>query len=134
MLSWPHERRHRCALRPFRAARPRAFRAEAGDHRRLPPVSILVPLKGEAAVAGQLLAALARMEYPAPLLDIKLVLEAGSQRVLGVHIVGHGAGEMIQLAAVAVGMGATKADFDRTVAVHPTAAEELVTLPAPQPS
>ncbi|MBB5224130.1 glutathione reductase (NADPH) [Amaricoccus macauensis] len=62
---------------------------------------------------------------------MKLVLEAGSQRVLGVHIVGHGAGEMIQLAAVAVGMGATKADFDRTVAVHPTAAEELVTLPAP---
>ncbi|MFT3975010.1 MAG: glutathione-disulfide reductase [Amaricoccus sp.] len=62
---------------------------------------------------------------------MKLVLEAGSERVLGVHIVGHGAGEMIQLAAVAVGMGATKADFDRTVAVHPTAAEELVTLPAP---
>ena len=62
---------------------------------------------------------------------MKLVLEAGSQRVLGVHIVGHGAGEMIQLAAVAIGMGATKADFDRTVAVHPTAAEELVTLPAP---
>jgi glutathione reductase (NADPH) len=62
---------------------------------------------------------------------MKLVLEAGSQRVLGVHIVGHAAGEMIQLAAIAVGMGATKADFDRTIAVHPTAAEELVTLPAP---
>lgn len=62
---------------------------------------------------------------------MKLVLEAESQRVLGVHIVGHGAGEMIQIAAVAVGMGATKADFDRTVAVHPTAAEELVTLPTP---
>lgn len=62
---------------------------------------------------------------------MKLVMEAGSQRVLGVHIAGHGAGEMIQLAAIAVGMGATKADFDRTVAVHPTAAEELVTLPAP---
>lgn len=62
---------------------------------------------------------------------MKLVLEAGSQRVLGVHIVGHGAGEMIQLTAVAMGMGATKADLDRTVAVHPTAAEELVTLPAP---
>lgn len=62
---------------------------------------------------------------------MKLVLEADSERVLGVHIAGHGAGEMIQLAAIAVGMGATKADFDRTVAVHPTAAEELVTLPAP---
>jgi cellulose synthase/poly-beta-1,6-N-acetylglucosamine synthase-like glycosyltransferase len=46
------------------------------DIRRLPPVSILVPLKSEAAIAGHLLRALARMEYPAPLLDIKLVLEA----------------------------------------------------------
>jgi len=57
----------------------RATRAEAtrlSDHRRRPSVSILVPLKGEAAVAGQLIAALGRMEYPAPLLDIKLVLEA----------------------------------------------------------
>ena len=44
--------------------------------RRLPPVSLLVPLKGEAAVAGQLMAALGRMDYPAPLLDIKLVLES----------------------------------------------------------
>ncbi|MEP9378269.1 glutathione-disulfide reductase [Aquabacter sp. CN5-332] len=59
---------------------------------------------------------------------MKLVVEQGSEKVLGVHIVGPDAGEMIQLAAVAVGMGATKADFDRTVAVHPTSAEELVTL------
>ena len=48
--------------------------------------------------------------------------------MLGCHIVGEGAGEMIQLAAIAVKMGATKADFDATVAVHPTVAEELVTL------
>ena len=47
--------------------------------------------------------------------------------MLGVHIVGHGAAEMIQLAAVALRMGATKDDFDRTMAVHPTSAEELVT-------
>lgn len=59
---------------------------------------------------------------------MKLVVEQGSDKVLGVHILGPDAGEMIQLAAVAVGMGATKADFDRTVAVHPTSAEELVTL------
>lgn len=59
---------------------------------------------------------------------MKLVVEQGSGKVLGVHIVGPDAGEMIQLAAVAVGMGATKADFDRTIAVHPTAAEELVTM------
>ncbi len=62
---------------------------------------------------------------------MKLVVAAGSRRVLGVHIVGHGAAEMIQLAAVAVGMGATKEDFDRTLAVHPTAAEELVTMRPP---
>jgi glutathione reductase (NADPH) len=59
---------------------------------------------------------------------MKLVVEQGSEKVLGVHIVGPDAGEMIQLAAITVGMGATKADFDRTVAVHPTSAEELVTL------
>ncbi len=62
---------------------------------------------------------------------MKLVVAAEGERVLGVHIIGHGAAEMIQLAAVAVSMGATKADFDRTLAVHPTAAEELVTMHAP---
>lgn len=64
---------------------------------------------------------------------MKLVVAADSRRVLGVHIVGPGASEMIQLAAVAVGMGATKDDFDRTLAVHPTAAEEMVTLRTPPP-
>ncbi|MEM9011440.1 MAG: glutathione-disulfide reductase [Pseudomonadota bacterium] len=62
---------------------------------------------------------------------MKLIVARDSQRVIGCHIVGHGAGEMVQLAAVAVKMGATKADFDRTVAVHPTAAEELVTMREP---
>lgn len=62
---------------------------------------------------------------------MKLVVAKDARRVLGVHIVGHGAGEMIQLAGVAVKMGATKDDFDRTVAVHPTAAEELVTMATP---
>ena len=61
----------------------------------------------------------------------KLVVEAGTRRVLGCHIVGQNAGELIQLAAVAVKMGATKEDFDRTVAVHPTAAEEIVTMKSP---
>ena len=51
--------------------------------------------------------------------------------MLGVHLVGPGAAELIQLAAVALRMGATKDDFDATIAVHPTAAEELVTLRAP---
>jgi glutathione reductase (NADPH) len=62
---------------------------------------------------------------------LKLVVERAGDTVVGVHIMGHDAGEMIQLAGIAVTMGATKADFDRTVAVHPTAAEELVTMRTP---
>jgi len=59
---------------------------------------------------------------------MKLVVRQSDQRVLGVHIVGEDAAEMIQMAGIAVKMGATKHDFDRTCAVHPSAAEELVTL------
>lgn len=59
---------------------------------------------------------------------MKLVVEQDTQKVLGVHIVGESAAEMVQLAAIAVKMGATKRDFDNTVALHPTASEELVTL------
>jgi glutathione reductase (NADPH) len=62
---------------------------------------------------------------------MKLIVEKATDKVRGVHIMGHDAGEMIQLAGIAVTMGATKADFDRTVAVHPTAAEELVTMRTP---
>ncbi|NWG46558.1 MAG: glutathione-disulfide reductase [Alphaproteobacteria bacterium] len=58
----------------------------------------------------------------------KLVVDARTDRVLGCHILGHEAGEMIQIAGIAVKMGATKAQFDATCAVHPTAAEELVTI------
>ncbi|MFC3692092.1 glutathione-disulfide reductase [Chenggangzhangella methanolivorans] len=59
---------------------------------------------------------------------MKLVVDAATTKVLGVHIVGEDAAEMIQVAGIAVKMGATKADFDATVALHPSAAEELVTL------
>jgi glutathione reductase (NADPH) len=59
---------------------------------------------------------------------MKLVVDADSQRVVGVHIVGPEAPEMIQLAAIAVKAGLTKAQWDATCAVHPTMAEELVTL------
>jgi glutathione reductase (NADPH) len=62
---------------------------------------------------------------------MKLVVDGETDRVLGVHICGPDAGEMIQLAGIAVKMGATKADFDATMAVHPTAAEELVTMRTP---
>ena len=61
----------------------------------------------------------------------KLVVCATTRRVLGCHIVGPEAGEMIQLVAIAIKMGATKEDFDRTVAVHPTMSEELVTMRKP---
>ena len=62
---------------------------------------------------------------------MKLVVDETTRKVLGCHIVGPEAGEMIQIAAIAVKMGATKEDFDRTVAVHPTMAEELVTMRKP---
>ena len=59
---------------------------------------------------------------------MKLLVDAASGRVVGCHIAGPDAGEMIQLIGIAVRMGATKADFDATMAVHPTMAEELVTM------
>lgn len=59
---------------------------------------------------------------------MKLVCVGVEERVVGCHVFGHGADEMMQGFAVAVRMGATKADFDATVAIHPTSAEELVTL------
>lgn len=59
---------------------------------------------------------------------MKLVVDADTDRVLGCHILGPDAGEMAQLVGISVRMRATKADFDATIAVHPTAAEELVTL------
>lgn len=62
---------------------------------------------------------------------MKLIVDGATDKVLGLHILGPEAGEMIQLAGVAMAMGATKADFDRTMAVHPTAAEELVTMRQP---
>ena len=63
-----------------------------------------------------------------PRCDMKLVTVGPKQRVVGVHVVGPGADEMMQGFAVAVRMGATKEDFDDTVAIHPTSAEELVTM------
>jgi glutathione reductase (NADPH) len=59
---------------------------------------------------------------------LKLVVDGETDRVVGCHIVGEGAAEMIQIAAIAVKMRATKADFDATMALHPTVAEELVTM------
>jgi glutathione reductase (NADPH) len=63
-----------------------------------------------------------------PRCDMKLVTVGPKKRVVGVHVVGPGADEMMQGFAVAVRMGATKEDFDDTVAIHPTSSEELVTM------
>jgi glutathione reductase (NADPH) len=65
-----------------------------------------------------------------PRVLLKLVVEKASDRVLGCHMVGEHAAEIIQMAAIAIGMGATKADFDRTMALHPSVAEEFVTMPS----
>jgi glutathione reductase (NADPH) len=59
---------------------------------------------------------------------MKLLVNPADNKVVGVHIVGPDAGEMIQMAAIAVKMGVTKSQWDSTCAVHPTAAEELVTM------
>jgi len=60
---------------------------------------------------------------------IKLICDEPTRRVLGLHVVGDDAPEIVQAAAIAITMGATKDDLDRTIALHPTAAEELVLLP-----
>ncbi|MEJ8476089.1 glutathione-disulfide reductase [Roseibium algae] len=62
---------------------------------------------------------------------MKLIVDADTDKVLGVHIMGPDAGELAQVLGITVSMDATKADFDRTIAVHPTAAEELVTMREP---
>src|SRR5439155_9296279 len=62
---------------------------------------------------------------------MKLVVDGTTDRVLGCHIVGDTAAEIVQAVAIAVKMKATKADFDATIALHPTAAEELVTMRTP---
>jgi glutathione reductase (NADPH) len=59
---------------------------------------------------------------------MKLVTVGDDERIVGCHVIGEGADEMMQGFAVAIRMGATKKDFDDTVAIHPTSAEELVTM------
>jgi glutathione reductase (NADPH) len=62
---------------------------------------------------------------------MKLIVDAASRKVVGAHILGHDAGEIVQLLGISLKAGVTKEDFDRTMAVHPTAAEELVTMYKP---
>jgi glutathione reductase (NADPH) len=63
-----------------------------------------------------------------PRTEIKLITAGAEERVVGLHVIGDGADELLQGFAVAVRMGATKRDFDDTVAIHPTSAEEIVTM------
>lgn len=60
--------------------------------------------------------------------QMKIICQGPEERVVGLHILGLGVGEMLQGFGVAVKMGATKKDFDNCVAIHPTSAEELVSL------
>ena len=64
---------------------------------------------------------------------MKIIVDPATDKVLGVHMIGPASGELIQAIGIAVTMGATKAQFDATIAVHPTAAEELVTMKTPLP-
>jgi glutathione reductase (NADPH) len=59
---------------------------------------------------------------------MKLIVEGDNEKVVGCHVIGLGADEMMQGFAVAIRMGATKQDFDDTIAIHPVSAEELVTM------
>jgi glutathione reductase (NADPH) len=65
---------------------------------------------------------------------MKLVVTGPQEKIVGCHVIGPGADELIQGFAVAVRMGATKRDFDDTVAIHPTVAEELVTMRESRPA
>ena len=65
---------------------------------------------------------------------MKLVCQGQEEKVVGLHMVGRGCDEMLQGFGVAVKMGATKADFDNCVAIHPTSSEEFVTMRNPKQS
>ena len=59
---------------------------------------------------------------------MKLICQGEDEKIIGLHMMGHDCDEALQGFAVAMNMGATKADFDNTIAIHPTSAEELVTM------
>lgn len=103
-----------------------------------PEIGVIGLTEDEAATHGDIDVYLARFRPMQNALSsrtermvLKLITEKDGGKVLGVHILGPSAAEMIQLVAIAVGMGANKADFDRTIALHPSAAEELVTFKSP---
>ena len=89
----------------------------------------IVPLVETAVEDGKLIIRWAgKRNYSTSYKDLELVVDAKSDRVLGCHVLGPDAGEIVQIAAIAMRMGARKADFDATMALHPSASEELVTM------
>lgn len=105
----------------------------------LPPLASVGPSEDEARAAGHALKVFETDFRPMKATfwggeertRMKLLVDAGSDRVLAVHMAGTDAPEIVQSLAVALSAGATKADFDRTVAMHPTAAEEFVLMREP---
>ena len=105
----------------------------------LPPLATVGPTEEEALAAGHRLEVFETDFRPMKQAFIggtertamKLLVDADSQRVLAVHMAGADAPEIVQSLAVALSCGATKAQFDSTMAVHPTAAEEFMLMRAP---
>jgi glutathione reductase (NADPH) len=105
----------------------------------MPPIGTVGPTEAEAIAAGHALKVYETDFRPMKQAFIggtertrmKLLVDADDDRVLAVHMVGSDAPEIVQSLAVALSAGATKADFDRTIAVHPTAAEEFVLMREP---
>ena len=105
----------------------------------LPPIATIGPTEAEAVAAGHALKVFESDFRPmrqtffggAERSYMKLLVDAQSERVLAVHMLGADAPEIVQSLAVALGCGATKAQFDRTIALHPTAAEEFVLMREP---
>jgi len=105
----------------------------------LPPIATVGPSEHEALAAGHRLVVYEADFRPMKQAFIggtertrmKLLVDAHSQRVLAVHMIGADAPEIVQSLAVALTAGATKADFDRTIAMHPTAAEEFMLMREP---
>jgi len=100
-----------------------------------PPIATCGLTEAEAAARGPADIYLARFTPMRHVLSgrnrktlMKLVVDQASQRVVGAHMIGEDAGEMMQAIGIAMVAGATKADFDRTIGIHPTSAEEWVTL------
>jgi glutathione reductase (NADPH) len=105
----------------------------------LPPIGTVGPTEAEALAAGRTLKVFETDFRPmkeafiggSERTRMKLLVDAADDRVLAVHMVGSDAPEIVQSLAVALSAGATKADFDRTIALHPTAAEEFVLMREP---